>query len=115
MHLTHRISWQLLLNSLGLVGLAHVSGNGVDPRLVRIFFQFNGLTRDKLNEMDLFDDILKQASSNTKSASKEIRKIDEARERTKKCISERLAAERKQVKVSKLPVEKAKVFFNLIS
>uniref|UniRef100_A0A915PWS4 Protein SPT2 homolog n=1 Tax=Setaria digitata TaxID=48799 RepID=A0A915PWS4_9BILA len=58
--------------------------------------------------MDLFDDILKQASSNTKNASKEIRKIDEARQKTEKCMSVRLVAERKQSKVVKVPVEQPK-------
>ncbi|VDN23132.1 unnamed protein product [Gongylonema pulchrum] len=51
--------------------------------------------------MDLFDEILKQASSNTRSASKEIRKIDEARQRNQKCVNERLAAERKEAKATK--------------
>uniref|UniRef100_A0AAF5PJ96 SPT2 homolog N-terminal domain-containing protein n=1 Tax=Wuchereria bancrofti TaxID=6293 RepID=A0AAF5PJ96_WUCBA len=58
--------------------------------------------------MDLFDDILRQASSNTKNASKEIKKIDEARQMTKKCMNVRLAAERKQLKVLKPPLEKPK-------
>lgn len=59
--------------------------------------------------MDIFDDILKQASSNTKNASKEIKEIDEARRKTKKCMSIRLAAERKQSKIVKPPLEKPKV------
>ncbi|VBB25392.1 unnamed protein product [Acanthocheilonema viteae] len=64
--------------------------------------------------MDIFDDILKQASSNTKNASKEIRKIDEARQKTKKCTNVRLAAERKRSKIVKPPVEKQKVLVSLI-
>ncbi|CAG9533442.1 unnamed protein product [Cercopithifilaria johnstoni] len=58
--------------------------------------------------MDIFDDILKQASSNTKNASKEIKKIDEAHQKTKKCMDVRLAAERKQSKIVKSPLEKSK-------
>ncbi|VIO87939.1 Uncharacterized protein BM_BM5571 [Brugia malayi] len=61
--------------------------------------------------MDLFDDILRQASSNTKNASKEIKKIDEAHQMTKKCMNVRLAAERKQLKVVKPPLEKPKPKF----
>lgn len=59
--------------------------------------------------MDLFDDILKQASSNTKNASKEIKKIDEACQKTKKCTNVRLAAEQKQSEVVKSPFERPKV------
>lgn len=59
--------------------------------------------------MDIFDDILKQASCNTKNASKEIKRIDEARQKTKKCMNVRLAAERKQSKIVKPPLEKPKV------
>ncbi|VDM22504.1 unnamed protein product [Wuchereria bancrofti] len=55
-----------------------------------------GKARPGINDrslfMDLFDDILRQASSNTKNASKEIKKIDEARQMTKKCMNVRLAA-----------------------
>ncbi|EFO21208.2 hypothetical protein LOAG_07284 [Loa loa] len=58
--------------------------------------------------MDLFDDILKQASSNTRNAIKEIKKIDEARQKTEKCMNVRLAAERKQLKIAKPPPEKPK-------
>lgn len=59
--------------------------------------------------MDLFDDILKQASSNTQNASKEIKKIDEARQNTTKCMNVRLAEERKQSKVVKPIVKKPEV------
>ncbi|KAM3725086.1 Protein SPT2 [Dirofilaria immitis] len=58
--------------------------------------------------MDLFNDILKQASSNNKNASKEIKKIDEAHQKTQKCMNVRLATERKQSKVIKSPLEKPK-------
>ncbi|VDK89101.1 unnamed protein product [Litomosoides sigmodontis] len=63
---------------------------------------------DQWSVMDVFDDILKQASSNTKNASKEIKRIDEARQKTKKCMNVRLAAERKQSKIAEPPPEKPK-------
>lgn len=59
--------------------------------------------------MDLFNDILKQASSNTKNASKEIKKIDEARQKIEKSTNVRLAMERKQSKIVKPPPDKPKV------
>ncbi|OZC10645.1 hypothetical protein X798_02394 [Onchocerca flexuosa] len=58
--------------------------------------------------MDLFNDILKQASSNTKNASKEIKKIDEACQKIEKSTNVRLATERKQSKIVKPPPEKPK-------
>uniref|UniRef100_A0A8R1TSB9 SPT2 homolog N-terminal domain-containing protein n=1 Tax=Onchocerca volvulus TaxID=6282 RepID=A0A8R1TSB9_ONCVO len=58
--------------------------------------------------MDLFNDILKQASSNTKNASKEIKKIDEARQKIEKSTNVRLAMERKQSKIVKPPPDKPK-------
>ncbi|VDN00761.1 unnamed protein product [Thelazia callipaeda] len=48
--------------------------------------------------MDLFDEILKQASSNTKRAKHEIKKIDEAHQKTQKRINSQPNTERQQKK-----------------
>ncbi|KHN72480.1 hypothetical protein Tcan_03413 [Toxocara canis] len=48
--------------------------------------------------MDLFDEILKQASSNSQSASKEIKAIDKTTEQAKRVRAERDILERKNTK-----------------
>lgn len=59
--------------------------------------------------MDLFDEILEQASSNTKKAYKEIKKIDEARENKKKISLNHSRLQKQKVEQNNKEAERAKV------